>query len=95
MLTIGSGTATRIVLIRGGGMLAVVFSAKVFIETLASGVDFLGWVHFPQHRVLRTVTKRRMLRNLATGEVSENTIVSYSGLLSHGNAWKLRNALNH
>lgn len=30
---------------------------KVFIKTLASGVDFLGWVHFPDHRVLRTVTK--------------------------------------
>lgn len=35
---------------------------KVSIETLGSGVDFLGWVHFPCHRVLRTVTKRRMLR---------------------------------
>jgi retron-type reverse transcriptase len=30
---------------------------KVSIATLASGVDFLGWVHFPDHRVLRTVTK--------------------------------------
>ena len=25
---------------------------KVSIETLSSGVDFLGWVHFPDHRVL-------------------------------------------
>ena len=31
---------------------------KVFIKTLSSGVDFLGWVHFPDHRVLRTSTKR-------------------------------------
>jgi hypothetical protein len=30
---------------------------KVSIATLASGADFLGWVHFPDHRVLRTVTK--------------------------------------
>ncbi len=37
---------------------------KVSIETLASGVDFLGWVHFPDHRVLRTATKRRMFRGL-------------------------------
>src|SRR3989344_6103501 len=29
---------------------------KVFIKTLASGIDFLGWVHFPRHRVLRTTT---------------------------------------
>src|SRR3990167_7132742 len=30
---------------------------KVSIKTFASGVDFLGWVHFPDHRVLRTATK--------------------------------------
>ena len=37
---------------------------KIFIKTIASGVDFLGWVHFPKHRVLRTTTKRRMLKKL-------------------------------
>jgi retron-type reverse transcriptase len=31
---------------------------KVFIKTFTSGLDFLGWVHFPEHRVLRTVTKK-------------------------------------
>ncbi|MDD5156179.1 MAG: reverse transcriptase/maturase family protein [Candidatus Omnitrophica bacterium] len=30
---------------------------KVFIKTLASGVDFLGWTHFPYNRVLRNVTR--------------------------------------
>lgn len=61
---------------------------KVSIETLASGVDFLGWVHFFDHRVLRTSSKRRMIRNLAA-ERSENRLQSYCGLLSHGNAKKL------
>jgi len=37
---------------------------KVFIKTLVSGVDFLGWIHFSRHRVLRTATKRRMMRGL-------------------------------
>jgi RNA-directed DNA polymerase len=37
---------------------------KVFIKTIYSGIDFLGWVHFPHHRVLRTVTKNRMLKNV-------------------------------
>lgn len=37
---------------------------KVFINTIASGVDFLGWVHSPDHRVLRTKTKQRMFRNI-------------------------------
>lgn len=57
---------------------------KVFIKTLASGVDFLGWVHFPQHKVLRTVTKKKMLR-----KVSEKNATSYLGLLSHGNGYGL------
>jgi RNA-directed DNA polymerase len=58
---------------------------KIFLQTLTSGIDFLGWVHFPDHRVLRTATKRRMLRNLA-GEPSEATRASYLGMLGHGNA---------
>ena len=37
---------------------------KLFLKTLSSGLDFLGWVHFPDHRVLRTNTKHRMLKNL-------------------------------
>ena len=61
---------------------------KVFIKTLASGVDFLGWVHFPYHKVLRTVTKKRMFR-----KVNEKNITSYLGLLSHGNANKLSRVL--
>ena len=61
---------------------------KVSITTLASGVDFLGWVHFSDHRVLRTATKRRMLRAV-NGSPSEATVASYRGMLGHGNAWKL------
>ncbi len=61
---------------------------KVSIGTLTSGVDFLGWVHFSSHRVLRTSTKRRMLRALAENRKPER-IVSYIGMLSHGNAHKL------
>ncbi len=60
---------------------------KVSIKTFASGVDFLGWVHFPDHRVIRSATKRRMMRN-ASGQPSDESIQSYLGLLSHGNAAK-------
>lgn len=61
---------------------------KLFIKTLSSGVDFLGWVHFTDRRVLRTATKKRMLRNL-NESAHEERIESYIGLLSHGNARKL------
>lgn len=62
---------------------------KLFIKTFASGVDFLGWVHFPQHRVLRTVTKRRMFRRVLDHPTNE-TVQSYVGLLKHGNAYGLQ-----
>ncbi len=62
---------------------------KVFIKTLASGVDFLGWVHFPNHRVLRTVTKKRMMKKIKSGFRPE-VIASYIGMLEHGDAYTLR-----
>lgn len=62
---------------------------KVSIRTVASGVDFLGWVHFPDHRVLRTATKRRMFVRIKEHS-SPETLQSYLGLLSHGNGRKLR-----
>jgi len=62
---------------------------KVFIKTFASGVDFLGWVHFPNHRVLRTATKRRMFKRLHESQRDE-TVASYFGLLKHGNSFKLK-----
>ncbi len=61
---------------------------KVFVKTLASGVDFLGWVNFSDYRVLRTATKRKMFRKLKERD-KEEVIQSYLGLLSHGNSWKL------
>jgi len=63
---------------------------KIFIKTITSGVDFLGWVHFPDHRVLRTATKKRMFRNIQAKDGKEETVQSYLGLMSHGNSWKLR-----
>ncbi|MFA4999974.1 MAG: reverse transcriptase/maturase family protein [Patescibacteria group bacterium] len=66
---------------------------KVFLKTLASGVDFLGWVQFTDHRVLRTVTKNRMFRNIKGGPTPE-TIAAYDGLLKHGNTYKLSRLVN-
>ncbi len=62
---------------------------KVFTKTVASGVDFLGWVNFPDHRVVRTTTKRRALNAVQAKEAKTETIQSYLGLLRHGNTQKL------
>ncbi len=61
---------------------------KVSLKTLASGLDFLGWVHFPDYKVLRTVTKRRMLKRIKDNPKLE-TIQSYVGMLKWGNTHKL------
>ncbi len=61
---------------------------KVSIKTLDSGIDFLGWVHFPDHLVLRTATKRRMFKKVF-GCSKLATLTSYEGLLSHGNTFKI------
>ncbi|MEK7650426.1 MAG: reverse transcriptase/maturase family protein [Patescibacteria group bacterium] len=61
---------------------------KVSIKTLASGVDFLGWVHFPDHRVLRKATRKRMLAKLQENG-NEARKQSYLGMLGWGNGWKL------
>lgn len=57
---------------------------KVFIKTIASGVDFLGWVHFPDHRLIRPASRRRIAKRLLA-EPSEATKASCLGLLQHGN----------
>lgn len=62
---------------------------KVSLTTLASGVDFLGWVHFPKHGVLRNATVRRMKKRLIIHPTLE-TIQLYHGLLGHGNATQLQ-----
>ncbi|MEK7187336.1 MAG: reverse transcriptase/maturase family protein [Patescibacteria group bacterium] len=66
---------------------------KVFIKTIASGVDFLGWVHFSHHRVPRTSTKRRIFRNLDKNP-REESLVSYRGFLGHGNTYELHKEIS-
>ncbi len=73
---------------------------KLSIKTLVSGVDFLGTVHFPDHLVLRTKTKRRMLhkipkkyqdfqRGVISKESFNQSLQSYSGLLKHCNGYSI------
>lgn len=67
---------------------------KVFISTFAAGVDFLGWVNFPEHKILRNKTKKRMFKRIYEQPTNE-TVQSYLGLLSHGNAYKLRQEIEN
>jgi RNA-directed DNA polymerase len=65
---------------------------KVFIKTVSSGVDFLGWVHFEKHRILRTSTKVRMYQTIFP-DTKPEVIASYLGLLKYGDTYKIKNDL--
>lgn len=67
---------------------------KIIIEKYHQGVDFLGYVIFPHHNILRTKTKNRMINkmsekfdNLEKGLTSEThfsqSLQSYFGILKH------------
>lgn len=62
---------------------------KIFIKKLASGVDFLGFVHFYHYLILRKNTKKRMIKNIKNNPKKE-AIFSYLGLLKHGNTHKIQ-----
>jgi len=67
---------------------------KIYLKTLTSGMDFLGMINFFDHRILRTKTKKRILRNikqkkfllredLITEKKFNQTLQSYLGILTH------------
>ena len=73
---------------------------KIFIKTIASGVDFLGMVNFFDYRILRTKTKRRMLKKIRRKycqlgnkiilqEAFNRSLQSYLGMLKHCAGYKI------
>ena len=74
---------------------------KTIIRSLHQGVDFLGYVVFQHHRLIRTKTKRRMFAKIPrqvaeykTGRIAKyalmQSVQSYLGVLSHANTHALR-----
>ncbi|MBI1812243.1 hypothetical protein HY285_01725 [Candidatus Peregrinibacteria bacterium] len=73
---------------------------KVTIRKYGQGIDFLGYVLLPHHRVLRTKARRRIMRKLRERitahkaglipeESVEQSLQSYLGVLSHANCYRL------
>lgn len=63
---------------------------KISLSTLASGVDYLGYVHFPKYRILRTKTKHRILRLS-----NHKNLPSYFGVLKHCNSYILKQEIEN
>lgn len=80
---------------------------KISIRKYRQGVDFLGYVIFPHFKLLRTRTRKRIVRKLKMkilecreGKITEEqlnqSVQSFLGVLSHANSNKLqKNLLNH
>lgn len=68
---------------------------KISLRTVASGVDYLGWINFPDHRVLRTTTKKRMLRRVRSSNGRLEVVGSYLGLINHGNSKGLQKRIEN
>ena len=79
---------------------------KVSIRKYRQGADFLGYIVFPHHRLVRTKTKNRIFKNLKlrvqefkTGLISEKTLFqslnSYLGVFSHANCYDLEQQLKN
>ena len=73
---------------------------KIVLQKFSEGLDFLGYVLFPHYRVLRTKTKKRMLKKtnkkveeynneLITDFDLGQTMQSYLGVLKHCNGYDL------
>lgn len=69
---------------------------KVIFRKLDWGIDFLGYIVLPHHRLPRTKTKRRIFTELRLKVGQENfnqSFQSYLGYLSHANSYKLTQQL--
>jgi hypothetical protein len=62
---------------------------KILFRKYCQGIDFLGYVSFPYHRILRIKTKKRMFKKL-----KGRNLQSYLGILKHCNSHKIILELN-
>ncbi|HEX8974136.1 MAG TPA: reverse transcriptase domain-containing protein [Patescibacteria group bacterium] len=79
---------------------------KIIIRKRRQGIDFLGYVTLQNHRVLRTKTKRRVLKKiknkhieLLKGNISEESFnqswQSYFGILKHCKGYKIQKEIEN
>jgi hypothetical protein len=79
---------------------------KIYIRKYFQGVDFLGYVVFPNHILVRHKTQKRILKkvqalfkNYANGNITKEhldaSFCSYLGVLSHADAFELTQKLKN
>lgn len=87
-------------------LLLTIHPQKIVLRKFHQGIDFVGSVIFPHHRILRTKTKQRMFRKSRkmverynAGLIDEFTLQqstqSYLGLLQHVNGYRIDQKLRN
>ena len=70
---------------------------KIIIRKYHQGIDFLGYVSFPNHRVLRTKTKNRIFKKIKqkikNKTLNNQVLQSYLGMLRHCDGFRLESKL--
>lgn len=72
---------------------------KISIRKIRQGIDFLGYIIMPHYKIIRTRTKKRMIKRLKqkrsallrekiTSKQYRQCIESYKGMLKHANSYK-------
>ncbi len=79
---------------------------KIILRKLSTGIDFIGYIFFAHHTLLRSCTKKRMYKRLKTTYehllnnqiecfAMDQQLQSYLGILSHANQFTLSQALKN
>ena len=68
---------------------------KITIRKFHQGIDYLGYVSRPYHRVLRTRTKQRFFQRAEKGVINDQSHCSYLGILGHCRSRKVQNMFLH
>ncbi len=71
---------------------------KIILKRFSWGIDFLGYIVLPHYFLVRTKTKKRVIRKIKSKINSENfrqSFNSYLGHLSHADSYKFTNDLKN
>lgn len=85
-------------------LILTIHPQKVVLQKINYGIDFLGYVVLPHYRVLRTKTKKRIIRKIhqkrkavfrgaLVEEMFQQALQSYLGMLKHCHGHKIERKL--
>lgn len=64
---------------------------KIYFKKYTQGIDFLGYVIFPNYSILRKTTKKRIIKKWSNLNNSQKA--SYNGVLKHCKSFKIKTLL--